>query len=211
MQLDVAEKFIRWMQAFFGSELSKLQASLRGGLSIKEYQLQDTARHGLEISLNILETLDRDRDKFCSSDQVKQSLELIQKRYEDKWKVLSQNECRHKLMLGTGFLALDMELSNEAETLFHILALLEPDNVHPLLGLAYTKLSVGSAHESLAVIRDRVLTIAPGNDLGLAFLSLTYNALNMPEDALAAASAVITANRDEAAVTLAREVQDAIG
>lgn len=210
MQSVNAEKLIHWMQDFFGSELSKRQAALRRGLAIKEFQVQDTTRHALEISLTILKALDRNRDLFFLMEQVQQSLELIQTRYEDKWKALPLNECRNKLMLGTGFLALDIELSDEAQSLFHRLTLLEPDNVHPLLGLAYSKLIAGSARESLAVIRDKVLTISPGNDLGLAFLSLTYNALNMPEEALAAASAVITANRDEFAVTLARDVQDTI-
>jgi tetratricopeptide (TPR) repeat protein len=199
------------MQESFSDELSKLQVSLRQGLAVKEYQHQDTVRCALMVSLGILKAFGMDFDKFCAIDSVNHSLEIIHTRYENKWKALPSHHCQHKLMIGAGFLAVDIELFKEAEELFHLLAQLEPDNVHPLLGLAYTKLNEGSAHEALAVIRDKVLSIAPGNDLGIAFLSLAYDALDMPEDALAAASAVIAADRDESAVRLAREVQNDIG
>lgn len=211
MQPDIDGKMTYWMQNFFMGELADIQIRLRQGLAIKEYQVIDTSRQAIELSLSILESFHKECDKFCASQSVKHSLEIIQESYNDRWQALPKNKCLHKLMVCIGFLAVDIQLPDEAELLFSSLLMLEPDDVNPLLGIAYTKLCIGSAHEALDVIRNKVLNNSPGNDLGLAFLSVAYNALDRPEEALAAASAVITADRDESAVTLARIMQNEIG
>jgi predicted Zn-dependent protease len=211
MQPDSAKKLVNWLQDLFGQELVKLKIVLQQGLPIKEYQILDAAHQALVKTLVILETFSRESDKYCSDPSVIQCLELIQHRNENNWVNLPENELLQKLMAATGFLAADMGLQDEAESLFRILAQQYPDNVNPMLGLAYAKLLAGSAKEALEVIRNKVLNMAPGNDLGLAFLALTYNSLRKTDEALAAASAVIAANRDDAAVALALEIQRSLG
>lgn len=211
MQPDITVKVTCWMKNFLTDELAKLRVTLGKGLAINKYQLLDNTRRTLEASLSILEIFDRNHDQYCVRDSVKNCIELIEKRLDERWKSLPRNERLRKVMAGVGFLAVDMGLSDEAESLFQVLSQLEPDNVHPLLGLTYSKLCNGSVHEALSLIQDKVLNISPDSDLGIAFLSATYNALNRPEEALAAASAVIAANRDESAVILAREVRNSIG
>jgi hypothetical protein len=184
---------------------------LQQGLTIREYQVLDATHQALAKALGILEKFSREVDKYCTDPSVINCLELIQHRNETKWKDLPENELLQKLMGATGFLAADMGLAGEAESLFHILALLDQGNIYPLLGLAYTKLVTGSAKEALEVIRNKVLNMAPGSDLGLAFLALAYDSLSKTDEALAAASAVIAANRDDSAVALALEVQRSLG
>jgi tetratricopeptide (TPR) repeat protein len=211
MQTEIDEKLTHWMQDFLSGEHTKLQLSLRQGLAIKEYEIQDRTRQALGKAVAILDTFNGGYDTYCADESVGQCLELIQKRYENTWKDLPLKECLLKLMIGVGFLAVDIGLPGEAESLFDLLALLEPDDIHPLLGFAYTKLAAGSAEEALEVIHDKVLNLAPGNHLGLAFLALAYHQLNRTEEALAAASAVITVSHDEDAVTLALEIQRSLG
>ena len=209
MQSEI--ELIRWMQNFFDKAHRELQISLGQGLAIKEYQVRDTARQALEIAMGILESLSGEYDRFCAMDGVGESLKLIQKRYTEIWKDLPSDECLLKFVNGVGFLAADMGLPAEAESLFDLLALLEPGDVNPLMGLAYTHLFAGSAQKALEVIRDKVLNLAPGNDLGLAYLAMAYSLLNRAEEALAAASAVITAGRNEDAVAMALETQRYLG
>ena len=208
MTPDIAEKLIHPIQDLLNHELTKLQVSLRQGLSIKEYQAQDVTHQALVIALGILEAFNRQLDEYCADHSVNQCLKLIQDRNENTWPDLPENERVQRILAGIGFLAADMGLPNEAEVLFEILALRDPDTIYPLLGLAYVKLCIGSAHEALELIRNKVLNKAPGSDLGLAFLALACAELGKTEEALAAASAVITADRDESAVTLAFEVQN---
>lgn len=210
MQPGTAEKLSRYIEALFREKLTKLKSSLRQGLPVKEYQVQEATCKALVNALGILETFYNGLDKYCADDSVKQCLNIIQARNEKEWKDLPENERLQRMLAGIGFLGADMGLPDEAEALFDILALLAPDNVHPLLGTAYIKLTTGSAHEALEVIQDKVLNKAPGNDLGLAFLALTYANLSKTREALAAATAVITANRDAPAVELAIEVQQSL-
>jgi len=207
MQFGLADELIDNIRDLFTDEQTRLHVSLRQGLSIKQYQIQNATHEALVMALGILETFNRERENYFAKKSVKESLKLLQERNENSWKDLQINERLQRLMAGVGFLAADIGLSDEAEALFASLSLLSPDNVHPLLGIAYTKLVSGFAQEALEVIRNKVLNMAPGNDLGLAFLALAYDELNKPEEALAAAAAVITADRDESAVALALEVQ----
>lgn len=208
---DSSEKLTQRIQDLFRDQQIKVHHCMQQGLAIKDYQFQDRTHQCLLTAIGILETFNGQYDKYYAVKAVEQCLKLIQERYDGGWKDLPKDECLQRLLAGVGFLAADMDLTDEAEYLFNALALLDPGNVHPLLGIAYTKLVAGSAHQALEVIREKVLNLAPGNDLGLALLALTYDALNKTEEALAAASAVITANRDEAAVVLAREVQSNLG
>ena len=207
MEPDIAKKLTRWTQDLFDQELTNLKVSLREGLPVKEYRVQDATRQALVKALAILNIFSGEFDKHYADPSVMQCLEIIQNRNENEWAELPKNELLPRLMSGVGMLAADMGMPGEAESIFQILTLLEPENIHHWLGMAYTKLTSGSAHEALEVIHNKVLNMAPGNDLGLAFLALVYDSLNKTEEALAAASAVITANRVESAVILAREVQ----
>lgn len=212
MQPEIAEKLTRKIQALFRNEQINVHHCLQQGLALKEYQVQDRIYQALSIALDILETFSGESDKYCVIDEVEQCLKIIEDSFiNGSWKDLAKNKNLPKLMGGIGFLAADMGLPDKAESLFHILALQAPDNAHTWLGIAYARLAAGSAHKALEVIREKVLNIAPGNDLGLAFLALAYDRLNKTEEALAAASAVITANRHESAVSLAREVQRCLG
>lgn len=199
------------MHAFFSEELTKLQASLRKGLGIKEYQSQDNIHQALVIALDILCIFNREHDRYYSDDSVQYCLEHTQDGFENKWKDFSDSELLERMLASVGILAVDIGRPNEAISLFNILVQISPGSIHCLLGLAYAKLYIGSANDALEVIRDKIMNLAPGNDLGLAFLALAYEQLNQPEEALAAASAVITANRDESAVSLAHEVRHSLG
>ena len=211
MHPDIAAKVISWISNFFSEEISDVSASLRQGLAIQEYQVKDATRQALMIGRDILEAFNRERDRYCADDAVKHCLELAQDGYENKWKDFSKTEFLERLLASTGILAVDIGLPEKAIALFNIQIQLAPDSLHPLMGLAYANLYIGSPHEAMQVIREKILTIEPGNDLGLAFLALAYQELRQPEEALAAASAVIVANRDDSAVSLAREVQRSLG
>ncbi len=207
MPPEPARSLISSIQDLFAKELTKLQLCLRQGLPIREYQVRDVTHQALAVSLRVLETFTAEFEQYYIGHSVKQCLALIQDRHDTAWKNLPENERLQRMMAAIGFLASDMGLPDDAEVLFDTLVLLDPDNVYPLLGLAYVKLSRGAAHQALELIRHKVLDKSPGNDLGLAFLSMAHAELNQNGEALAAASAVITANRDESAVDLALEVQ----
>jgi tetratricopeptide (TPR) repeat protein len=207
MQPDTAQKLTSKIQDLFSEEHARLNLSIQQGVSPKDYQVMDNNLQALLIAQSILETFNGEFDKHYTTETVKQCFDRMNDSYEKEWKDLPKIECAQKFMGGVGILAMDIGLPLEAEPLFHLLAQLDPENVNSLLGLAFTKLSVGDTQEALKVLQDKVLTIEPGNDLGLAFLALAHFQLNNTEEALAAASAVIAADRDESAVTLACEIQ----
>lgn len=208
---DFLEKMTQEIQDSFRRASVKLKASLSQGLPVRQYQIQEVTHRALVMAQGILECFGRDIAKYCANPRVMDCLELIADRHENRWVDLSEDERLRRMIAAIGFLADDMGFPADAEALFEMMATMEPDNIYALLGVAYVKLFNGSAPEALEIIRHRVLNIAPGSDLGLAYLALAYEKLNRNEEALAAASAVITANRDEEAVAMARKIQTGLG
>ena len=112
-----------------------------------------------------------------------------------------------QLLMETGYLATNIGLFDEAQSIFRGVQTCRQDSPCPDIGLAVLEISRGRYRRAIKILTDRALKKDPTNDVARCFLGLAMAKAGLGSQCNAMYDEVIKAQRDPAAVAMATSLQ----
>jgi Flp pilus assembly protein TadD len=116
-----------------------------------------------------------------------------------------------QMLMEAGYLAGGYGFFEESQRIFEGIRAARPDSELPLIGLALSKINEGKHEEASRILWDQALKLNPESDLAKSFLGLSLKLGGLTSESRTLLQEVVDADRDDAAVNMARNLLEEMG
>lgn len=109
-----------------------------------------------------------------------------------------------QLLMESGYLAAGYGMTADAESIFEGLAVARPDSAYPLIGKAFTKMSLGAHEEAAEMLRDQLDVDSAEAHMARSFMGMALLLAGKADESRRVLDSVVQANLDPEAVNLAQ-------